>query len=69
MAFRASYEGLLNPRTPTVSIVEARFFTPEEAAQRLADHRPLKEPLLDYLQGERGRFYAYPGWGPPGVRV
>ncbi|SDE48326.1 8-oxo-dGTP diphosphatase [Thermus arciformis] len=69
MAFRASYEGLLNPRDPDGHIVEARFFTPEEVAARLSGHRPLQEPLLDYLAGERGRFYAYPGWGLPGVRV
>ncbi|AEV15359.1 MAG: NUDIX hydrolase [Thermus sp.] len=69
MAFRASYEGLLNPRDPDGHIVEARFFTPEEVAARLSGHRPLQEPLLDYLSGERGRFYAYPGWGQPGVRV
>ncbi|WP_135257306.1 NUDIX hydrolase [Thermus caldilimi] len=69
LAFRASYEGLLNPRDPDGHIVEARFFTPEEVAARLQGHRPLQEPLLDYLAGERGRFYAYTGWGQPGTRV
>ncbi|GGN03084.1 DNA mismatch repair protein MutT [Thermus composti] len=69
LAFRASYEGLLNPRDPDGHIVEARFFTPEEVAQRLSEHRPLKEPLLDYLSGERGRFYAYWGWREEGIRI
>lgn len=69
MAFRANYDGLLNPRDPDGHIVEARFFTPEEVAVKLEEHRPLAEPLLDYLQGERGRFYAYPNWGAAGIRV
>ncbi|MBF6595427.1 MAG: NUDIX hydrolase [Thermaceae bacterium] len=69
MAFRASYEGLLNPRDPDGHIVEARFFTPEEVSVKLEDHRPLAEPLLDYLRGERGRFYAYSSWGGEGTRV
>ncbi|KGQ22094.1 NUDIX hydrolase [Thermus filiformis] len=69
MAFRASYEGLLNPKDPDGHIVEARFYTPEEIARRLEGHLPLLEPLLDYLKGERGRFYAYTGWGLPGQRV
>lgn len=69
MAFRANYDGLLNPRDPDGHIVEARFFTPEEVAVKLEEHRPLAEPLLDYLQGERGRFYAYPNWGVEGIRV
>jgi hypothetical protein len=46
-----------------------RFFTPEEVAVKLSGHRPLLEPLLDYLGGERGRFYAYTGWSQPGTRV
>ncbi|GEM87290.1 NUDIX hydrolase [Meiothermus granaticius] len=69
MAFRASYEGLLNPRDPDGHIVEARFFTPEEVAVKLEEHRPLAEPLLDYLRGERGRFYVYSSWGGEGIRV
>ncbi|MER3425781.1 MAG: DNA mismatch repair protein MutT [Thermus sp.] len=69
MAFRASYEGLLNPRDPDGHIVEARFYTPEEIARRLEGYLPLLEPLLDYLKGERGRFYAYTGWNLPGQRV
>ncbi|GLV49176.1 DNA mismatch repair protein MutT [Thermus sp. LT1-2-5] len=69
LAFKATYEGLLNPKDPDGHIVEARFFTPGEVAARLAEQRPLREPLLDYLSGERGRFYAYAGWGQPGVRV
>lgn len=69
MAFRASYEGLLNPRDPDGHIVEARFFSPEEVVAKLSGHRPLLEPLLDYLGGERGRFYAYTGWSQPGTRV
>ncbi|BDG15422.1 DNA mismatch repair protein MutT [Thermus sp. 2.9] len=69
LAFKATYEGLLNPKDPDGHIVEARFFTPEEVAARLAEKGPLREPLLDYLSGERGRFYAYAGWGQPGVRV
>jgi len=69
MAFRATYDGLLNPRDPDGHIVEARFFTPEEVAAKLEEHRPLREPLLDYLRGERGRFYAYGSWGGGGIRI
>jgi 8-oxo-dGTP diphosphatase len=69
LAFRAQYDGLLNPRDPDGHIVEARFFTPEEVGEKLEEHRPLREPLLDYLRGERGRFYAYPSWGAEGTRV
>ncbi|MGQ9692504.1 MAG: NUDIX hydrolase [Thermaceae bacterium] len=69
MTFRASYEGLLNPRDPDGHIVEARFYAPEEIARRLAGHFPLLEPLLDYLKGDRGRFYAYRGWSFPGEKV
>jgi 8-oxo-dGTP diphosphatase len=68
-AFRATYQGLLNPRDPDGHIVEARFFTPEEAAQKLEEHRPLRDPLLDYLSGERGRYYAFPSWSGSGQRV
>jgi len=49
--------------------VEARFFTLEEVEERLKGHLPLLEPLKAYLQGERGRFYAYAGWHAPGVVV
>ena len=59
MAFRATYEGLLNPRDPDGHIVE----------ERLKGHLPLLEPLRAYLRGERGRFYAYAGWHAPGVVV
>ena len=69
MAFRATYEGLLNPRDPDGHIVEARFFTLEEVEERLKGHLPLLEPLRAYLRGERGRFYAYAGWHAPGVVV
>ncbi|MER3556097.1 MAG: DNA mismatch repair protein MutT [Meiothermus sp.] len=69
MAFRAHYDGLLNPRDPDGHIVEARFFTPEEVAVKLEEHRPLAEPLLDYLRGERGRFYCYSSWGGEGLRI
>ncbi|RDI95824.1 NUDIX hydrolase [Meiothermus sp. QL-1] len=69
VAFRADYEGLLNPKDPDGHIVEARFFTAEEVAVKLDEHRPLLEPLMDYLRGERGRYYAYSGWGGEGVRV
>ncbi|WP_299427537.1 NUDIX hydrolase [uncultured Meiothermus sp.] len=69
MAFRADYEGLLNPRDPDGHIVEARFFAGEEVAIRLDEHRPLLEPLMDYIRGERGRFYAYSSWGSEGTRV
>lgn len=69
MAFRASYEGLLNPKDPDGHIVEARFYAPEEVEARLKGHLPLLEPLMGYLKGERGRFYAYGGWGAPGVKV
>lgn len=41
MAFRATYEGLLNPRDPDGHIVEARFFTLEEVEERLKGHLPL----------------------------
>jgi len=69
MAFRAHYDGLLNPRDPDGHIVEARFFAPEEVSVKLEEHRPLAEPLLDYLSGERGRFYVYPNWGGEGTRI
>ncbi len=69
LAFRAAYEGLLNPKDPDGHIVEARFFSPKEVAEKLHTHRPLLEPLMGYLQGERGRFYGYHGWGEPGERV
>ncbi|MCS7058844.1 MAG: NUDIX hydrolase [Meiothermus sp.] len=69
VAFRAEYEGLLNPKDPDGHVVEARFFTAEEVAVKLDEHRPLLEPLMDYLRGERGRFYAYSSWGGEGVRV
>ncbi len=69
MAFRANYDGLLNPRDPDGHIVEARFFSLEEVAQKLEEHRPLREPLLDYLRGERGRFYVYPSWGGEGRKI
>ena len=69
MAFRAEYDGLLNPRDPDGHIVEARFFSPEEVRVKLEEHRPLAEPLLDYLGGERGHFYAYPSWNSLGTRV
>jgi len=69
MAFRADYEGLLNPKDPDGHVVEARFFTADEVAIKLDEHRPLLEPLMDYLRGERGRFYAYPGWGNEGTRI
>ncbi|MBI5811385.1 MAG: NUDIX hydrolase [Meiothermus silvanus] len=62
-ALKRDYDGLLNPRDPDGHIVEARFFTPQEVAAKLEEHRPLREPLLDYLKGERGRFYAYGSWG------
>jgi 8-oxo-dGTP diphosphatase len=69
IAFRADYEGLLNPKDPDGHIVEARFFTAEEVAIKLDEYRPLLEPLMDYLKGERGRFYAYSSWGGEGTRV
>jgi 8-oxo-dGTP diphosphatase len=69
LAFRAAYEGLLHPNDPDGHVVEARFFTPQEVTEHLRLYRPLREPLLDYLQGERGRFYAYTGWGDEGVRI
>ncbi len=69
MAFRAHYDGLLNPRDPDGHIVEARFCTQEEVQKKLEDHRPLREPLLDYLRGERGRFYAFSGWNSLGLKV
>jgi 8-oxo-dGTP diphosphatase len=69
LAFRARYEGLLNPKDPDGHIVEARFFTADEVAVRLDEHRPLLEPLMDYIRGERGRFYAYSSWGSEGTRV
>jgi len=69
MAFRANYDGLLNPKDPDGHVVEARFLTAEEVAIKLDEHRPLLEPLMDYLRGERGRFYAYSSWGGEGTRV
>ncbi|MDX2006997.1 MAG: NUDIX hydrolase [Meiothermus sp.] len=69
MAFRAEYDGLLNPRDPDGHIVEARFFTPEEVLQKLDEHQPLLEPLSDYLKGERGHFYCYAGWGGEGRKI
>lgn len=68
-AFRATYDGLLNPKDPDGHIVEARFFTPDEVSVKLEEHRPLREPLLDYLQGERGHYYAYGSWSSSGHRV
>ncbi len=68
-AFRIDYDGLLNPRDPDGHIVEARFFTPEEVVVKLEDHRPIADPLLDYLRGERGRFYAFSSWSSDGTRV
>lgn len=69
LAFRADYGGLLNPKDPDGHIVEARFFTADEVTVRLDEHRPLLEPLMDYIRGERGRFYAYSSWGSEGTRV
>ena len=69
MAFRAEYDGLLNPRDPDGHIVEARFFTPEEVLQKLDEHQPLLEPLSDYFKGERGHFYCYAGWGGEGRKI
>lgn len=69
MAFRADYEGLLNPKDPDGHIVEARFLTVEEVAIKLDEHRPLLEPLMDYIHGERGRFYVYSSWGCKGTKV
>lgn len=68
--FEAEWEGLLNPRDPDGFIVEARFFTPEDAISRLGPV-PMREPLMDYLRtGEGGRFYAFNGWdGRGGTRV
>lgn len=70
IVFEASWSGLLNPADPDGFIVEARFFTPEEAIERL-DSPPLKEPLRDYLHtGETGRFYAFKSWeGRLGLRI
>lgn len=69
MAFRADYEGLLNPKDPDGHIVEARFLTAEAVATKLDEHRPLLEPLMNYIQGERGRVYAYSSWGGQGTKV
>ena len=68
--FEADWEGLLNPRDPDGFIVEARFFTPDEAIARLGTV-PMREPLMEYLRtGENGRFYAFNGWdGRGGTRV
>jgi 8-oxo-dGTP diphosphatase len=69
-AFDCDWDGLLNPRDPDGFIVEARFFTPEEAINKLGPV-PMREPLMDYLQtGLPGRFYAFNGWdGRGGTRV
>ncbi|ADV67107.1 NUDIX hydrolase [Deinococcus maricopensis] len=70
VVFEAAWEGLLNPSDPDGFIVEARFFTPEEAIARL-DSPPMREPLNDYLTtGLPGRFYAFKGWdGKGGLRI
>jgi 8-oxo-dGTP diphosphatase len=69
-AFAVEWDGLLNPRDPDGFIVEARFFDPKEAVEKLGQV-PMREPLLDYLTtGVHGRFYGFNGWdGRGGVRV
>jgi 8-oxo-dGTP diphosphatase len=69
-AFDAEWDGLLNPRDPDGFIVEARFFDPDEAIDKLGS-LPMREPLLDYLNTKlAGRFYAFNGWdGRGGTRV
>ncbi len=70
MAFKARWEGLLNPHDPDGHVVEARFFTVEELKERLGSHLPLLEPLLYYLErGEPGRYHAYTGWNVAGERI
>ena len=69
MVFKVQWEGLLNPRDPDGHIVEARFFTLDEVRERLEDHRPMYQPLLDYLSGERGRFYTFTSWSDTGIKV
>lgn len=70
VVFEATWEGLLNPADPDGFIVEARFFTPEEAVGKL-ESPPMREPLSDYLStGQAGRFYAFKGWdGKGGLRI
>jgi 8-oxo-dGTP diphosphatase len=69
-AFDADWDGLLNPRDPDGFIVEARFFAPDEAINKLGPV-PMREPLMDYIQtGVAGRFYGFNGWdGRGGTRV
>lgn len=66
MAFRATYEGLLNPRDPDGHIVEARFFTLEEVEERLKGHLPSSEPLRAYLRGSGAGFTPTPAGTPRG---
>ncbi|WP_420596111.1 NUDIX hydrolase [Deinococcus sp.] len=70
IVFDATWEGLLNPDDPDNLIVEARFYTPEEALLKL-DSPPMREPLTDYLAtAQPGRFYAFQGWdGRGGLRI
>jgi 8-oxo-dGTP diphosphatase len=56
LAFRASYEGLLNPRDPDGHIVEARFFTLEEVAQKLAATAPSRSPSWTTFRASGGGF-------------
>jgi 8-oxo-dGTP diphosphatase len=69
-AFDVDWDGLLNPRDPDGFIVEASFYSPDEAVQKLGPV-PMREPLLDYLTtGVPGRFYGFNGWdGRGGTRV
>ena len=70
IVFEATWEGLLHPDDPDGFIVEASFFTPEEAIAKL-ESPPMREPLSDYLKtGQPGRFYAFKGWdGKGGLRI
>ena len=69
-AFDVEWDGLLNPRDPDGFIVEARFFTPDDAVAKLGPV-PMRDPLLDFIQTSlAGRFYAFNGWdGRGGTRV
>jgi 8-oxo-dGTP diphosphatase len=66
LAFRASYEGLLNPRDPDGHIVEARFFTLEEVAQKLCRPPPPPGAPHGLPSGRAGAVLRLPGVGPGG---
>lgn len=67
-AFRASYDGLLNPRDPDGFIVEARF-VPVHEVSTIVPMPPLRDPLVNFLRDRRaGRFYNFAGWDGRGPK-